>query len=344
MHTPTPDASNAGADPPTFLSVVSPAFNEQECLAAFIERTCAVLEENSCDYELIVVNDGSSDRTLDVAVGLTARFSRLRVVNLSRNFGHEMASSAGIALARGDAVVLIDADLQDPPEIIADMLAHWRAGYHVVYAQRRRRPGESSAKRLTSWLFYRFMRWATGLDLPTDTGDFRLMDRKVVAAFNRMPERHRFVRGMVAWLGFRQIGVAFDREARFAGQTKYNLRKLVHLAIESLVGFTTKPLRIATRVGIGMFFFSLAGFVYILIQRLYPAIGESVPWLSVQRAYHGYALLMCTVFFIGGVQSLLIGLLGEYIGRLYEQSQGRPLFVIEGIYEAQSPAANSKPS
>jgi dolichol-phosphate mannosyltransferase len=323
------------ADSP-FVSVVAPAFNEQECLAAFVERVDAVMRRSGSPYEIIVVNDGSSDRTLDVGLGLTARFTQLRVVNLSRNFGHEMASSAGLSVARGDVVILIDADLQDPPEVIDELLEKWRQGFHVVYAQRRRRPGENFWKRSTSWLFYRLMRWATGLELPTETGDFRLMDRKVVEAFNRMSERHRFVRGMVAWLGFRQTGVMFDREPRFAGETKYNFKKLVHLAVESVVGFTTKPLRLATRIGVGMFFLSALGFFYILVQKLFPELKNLAPWLSVDRAYEGYALLMCALFFIGGVQCLLIGVLGEYLGRLYEQAQGRPLFVIEGVYDAST--------
>ncbi len=287
------------------------------------------MARQSVAWELLVVNDGSRDETFQVAKSLCVGRPFLCVVNLSRNFGHEMATSAGISVARGDAVILIDSDLQDPPEVIGQLVEKWREGFQVVYAQRRRREGETWIKKFSSWIFYRFQRWFTGLDLPADTGDFRLIDRKVVNAFNGMPEQRRFVRGMIAWLGFRSCAVMFDRAERFAGTTNYSLRKLIHLTFDSVVGFTVKPLQFASRLGFAMFTFGVVGFLYILCQKLFPAIGERVPWMSLRTP--GYALMMCTIFLTTGLQFLLIGILGEYVGRIYQQVQNRPIFVIESI-------------
>jgi len=312
------------------LSVVAPAYNEQECLAEFVGRTDQVLRGMGESYEIIVVNDGSEDATLSVALGLTNRFPHLTVANLSRNFGQQTAFAAGIDTARGSAVVLMDVDLQDPPELIPELVAKWREGFHVVFAQRRQREGETWLKKATSWAFYRLMRRATGLDLPPDTGDFRLMDRKAVDAFRRMPERHRLTRAMVTWLGFRQTGVPFDRAKRLAGNTKYNFRKMTRLAVDAMFSFTTSPLRLATRLGLVMSMFGLLGFLWLFVQKLFPQLGDLLPRLSAESS--AYALLMCSIFLIGGVQCLMIGVLGEYVGRIYEEVQRRPLYLIEGLH------------
>jgi dolichol-phosphate mannosyltransferase len=316
------------------LTVVAPAYNEAESLPEFVRRIAAVMAELHETWELLVVNDGSRDHTRDVATRLCEKYPQMSLINFSRNFGHEMASSAGLSLAQGQAVVLIDSDLQDPPELIPQLVERWRRGAQVVYAQRRQRKGETSFKKLTSWLFYRFQRWFTGLELPPDTGDFRLLDQKVVEAFCRMPERQRFVRGMITWLGFRSEAVEFDRSERFAGATNYSFRKLIHLTLDSVFGFTTKPLQFASRLGFLMFTFGAAGFFYILCQKLFPGLGELVPWMQLRTP--GYALLMCSIFLMSGLQFLLIGLMGEYIGRIYQQVQDRPMYVVESIVGQRS--------
>jgi polyisoprenyl-phosphate glycosyltransferase len=326
-------AENGVRNPGIEISVVAPAYNEAECVEAFVDRTDRALRGLGEPYELLLVDDGSTDATFELALGLTQRFEHLRVIRLSRNFGHELASTAGIGVARGRAVVLIDADLQDPPELIGELVDKWREGFQVVYAQRRSRSADGWTRRACGFLMYRLIRSGTRLDLPLDTGDYRLMDRVVVDAFSRMPERHRFVRGMVAWLGYRQTGVPFDREKRWAGKSKYGLRSLLSLSVDSVIGFTTKPLRLATYMGLILFVLGGVGFFYILVQKLFPSLGELVPWLQLRQP--GYALLMCSVFLIGGMQSLMLGLLGAYVARIYEQTQGRPLYLVEGIYDSR---------
>jgi dolichol-phosphate mannosyltransferase len=316
------------------LSVVAPAYNEQECLEQFVEQTDAVLRDLGETYELIVVNDGSSDDTLKVARALNRRYDRLAVVNLSRNFGHEMASSAGLEVARGQAVVLIDADLQDPPTLIPEMVQRWREGYDVVYAQRRTRSGETIFKKTTSWLFYRLFQKVTGLHMPKDTGDFRLMDRKVVSALRTMPERRRLVRGMVAWAGYRQTAVAFDRHTRYGGETKYNVVKLVQLAIDSAMAYTTAPLRLAYPLGGVMLACALLGLGWLLTGWLFPGLAPDAAGTSAPTV-----LLASLGMFLGGAHAFLLGVLGEYVGRIYEQVQQRPLYLIEGVYRESDPEA-----
>ncbi len=318
------------------LSIVSPMFNEAEGIGEFVKRVRAVMESEKAamggtEWELILVNDGSRDGTLAAARELAAADGRVRVVSFSRNFGHEAASSAGMRYAGGDAVVLMDSDLQDPPEVIPKLVEKWRAdwaeggGFQIVYAVRAKRSREPAAKKITSWIFYRLMRRLAKIDLPADTGDFRLMDRKVVDAFNALPERNRFVRGMVCWTGFKVAGVEFDRAARFAGKTKYNYLKLTRLAIDSLTGFTTAPLKIATWLGLGV---SLAALFWILV-----VICQFLFWPHYRQA--GYTFLAIAVLMLGGVQIFLIGLVGEYLARTYEQVQGRPLYIVDELVNFQ---------
>ena len=306
------------------LSIVSPMYNEAEGVAEFVRRVAAVMGTMGVEWELILVNDGSKDATLPAARGAAKGDGHVRVVSFSRNFGHEAASSAGMRYARGDAVVLIDSDLQDPPEVIPAMLEKWKpegGGHQIVYATRAHRHAEPAAKKLTSWLFYRLMRRMAKIDLPKDTGDFRLMDRKVVDAFNALPERNRFVRGMICWTGFKTTGVPFERAARFAGTTKYNYLKLVRLALDSITGFTTAPLKIATWLGLVV---SIAALFWILV-----VVCQFFFWPNYRQA--GYTFLAIAVLMLGGIQIFLIGLVGEYLSRTYEQVQGRPLYIVEEL-------------
>jgi len=300
------------------ISVVVPVYNEEGCLEELHRRLAAVLGKIADTYEMVFVDDGSRDRSLEILRGIHAQDpEHVRVVSLSRNFGHEMGSTAGLRYARGRAVVLMDADLQDPPEVIPDLVVRWKEGYDLVYAQRATRARETWLKRATSFLFYRVMRRLANLDLPRDTGDFRLMDRKVVDAFNRCPERNRFVRGLICWVGFRQTGVRFNREARFAGRTKYNYFKLTRLAIDSLVAFSIVPLRLATLIGAVVGAGSFVMFLAVLLEKL-RGLGPG----------HGYALLGTGVLLLGSIQIFLLGIIGEYIGRIYQEAQRRPLFLV----------------
>lgn len=300
------------------LSVVVPVYNEEGCLEELHRRLTRVAASVAAVYEILYVNDGSSDRSPALLRALHEKDpEHVRVLFFSRNFGHEAASTAGLSYARGRAVILIDADLQDPPELIPELVARWREGYDLVYAQRASRARETWLKRSTSFLFYRLMRRLANLDLPRDTGDFRLMDRKVVDAFNRCPERNRFVRGLICWTGFRQTGVKFHREPRFAGKTKYNYFKLTRLAVDSLIAFSVVPLRLATLIGAVVGVGSFVLFLAVLKQKLMGQIHQA-----------GYALLGSGMLLLGSVQIFLLGIIGEYIGRIYQETQRRPLFLV----------------
>ncbi len=263
------------------------------------------------------MDDGSGDRSWEVIRDLAAADPRVRGVRFSRNFGHQMAFAAGLDTARGDAAVIMDADLQDPPEVIPELVARWREGFEVVYAMRTRRAGEGVFKRLTAAAFYRLLRRITRVDIPLDTGDFRLMGRRALEAFRRLPERHRFTRGMVAWLGFPQVGVPYAREARHAGETGYPLRKMARLAVDAITSFSHVPLQMATVLGFGVSAFAFAYIVVVLVLKL---AGISWP---------GYTSLMAAILFLGGVQLVMIGLLGEYLGRVYDEVKRRPLYLVQ---------------
>ena len=299
------------------ISVVIPVLNEESCLEALFERLSKLGEDSSDDYEYIFVDDGSTDASQDMIRKLAAEHGQVKYLFFSRNFGHEAATTAGLDHTRGDAVVIIDADLQDPPEVIPALIAKWREGNQVVYAQRRSRKGEPWRKKLTSWLFYRTIRKLTDVDIPIDTGDFRLMDRCVVEQVRRCREKSRFVRGLVTWTGYKQVPMRYDRDERYGGETKYNTRKLLGLALDVALGFSNVPLRLGIVFGMIVCLGAFVMCANILVQKVLYGI-----------PIQGYALLVTGMFFLGGVQLLLIGLLGEYIGRIYRQSQDRPLYIV----------------
>jgi dolichol-phosphate mannosyltransferase len=288
--------------------------------------------DGSPSYEIVLVNDGSTDRTLERIRQELARRDHIVLVDLSRNFGHQLAASAGMDIASGDAVVLMDGDLQDPPELIAQFVAKWREGYDVVYAVRRTRKGESPFKLFTARLFYRVIKRLTKVSIPVDTGDFRLMSRRVVEALRRSPERHRFLRGMVSWVGYNQTGVEYDREERYSGSTKYPVTKMLRFAIDGITSFSDAPLRFASYTG---FVVSIVAFVVAIAE-----IG-----VKVFTGYNlpGYTSTMFAILFLGGVQLIGIGILGEYIGRIYEEIKGRPLYLVAGIERAEpAPVGDGK--
>jgi glycosyltransferase involved in cell wall biosynthesis len=313
--------------PSTKLSVVAPCYNEEKVLPEFVARVSAVCQSLGCNYEIVLVNDGSRDATLPVALRLAQADSHLRVANFFRNFGHQAAVTAGLDLAIGDAVVLIDSDLQDPPEVIAEMSKKWMEGADVVYGQRRTRSGESFFKLFTAKMFYRLLSWSTDRSIPKDTGDFRLMDRQVVNVLKLMRERHRFIRGMVSWVGGRQEAVIYDRQARFAGATSYPFAKMLSFAIDAITSFSVLPLRLLSYSALAVLAITAIMSVFVFIVRL------------VNPAYFipGYSSIMLTIMFFGGINLLAFGVIGEYIGRMYESVKGRPLYVVESIYPPASP-------
>jgi dolichol-phosphate mannosyltransferase len=317
-------------------------FNEAENLPEFLRQIHAAIDPLAAaekfEWELILVNDGSKDNSLAVASDLAAADPRLRIVSFSRNFGHEAASTAGLRYARGNAVVLIDTDLQDPPTVIPELFAKWKAGFQIVYARRSKRAEETILKKITSWAYYRLMRKMANIDLPRDTGDFRLMDRKVVDAFNALPERNRFVRGMICWTGFRTAGVPFNRAPRFAGKTKYNYFKLIRLAIDSITGFTTAPLKFATWLGLGVATASVLWTLVVLYQYFFWHDANGNPYRPA-----GFTFLYIAILLLGGVQIFLMGLLGEYLARTYEQVQSRPLYIVDDLINFQGTKATAGP-
>jgi dolichol-phosphate mannosyltransferase len=298
------------------LSVVVPIYDEQESVPELYRRLTQVLGSTVESYEIVLVDDGSHDRTWELIKELAARDGRVKGLSFSRNFGHQMAFTAGLDHVDGEAVVIMDADLQDPPELIPELVAHWREGYDVVYAVRAKRHGETAFKLVTAAAFYRVLHAITNVEIPVDTGDFRLMSRKAVAAFRRFSEHHRFTRGMVSWLGFRQIGVPYARAPRHAGETKYPLRKMLRLASDGITSFSYLPLQLATWAGVAVA--GLAG-VALVATLAVKVAGSPLPWLWVAIA--GLALL-------GGLQLIAIGLLGEYVGRVFDDVRGRPLYLV----------------
>lgn len=312
-------------DSAPLLSVVVPLFNEEGNVAPLLDRLSAILSAlpQHPSYEIVLVNDGSSDGTLEnIRTQMQGR-PHIVLVNLSRNFGHQLAATAGLDLARGQAVILMDGDLQDPPELIAQFLQRWRDGYDVVYAVRRTRKGESRFKVITASVFYRIIKRLTNVAIPVDTGDFRLMSRRVVDALKKARERHRFLRGMVSWTGFRQTGVEYDRDERLSGETKYPLRKMLKFAIDAITSFSDVPLRFASYLG---FTVSTAAFVYAIIIILFKAFRWGTPEYA-----RGWASTMVVILFLGGIQLIGIGILGEYLGRIYDEVKARPLYVVADI-------------
>lgn len=301
------------------VSVIIPCYNEEDVISETVKRLlqmCDVVHD--IDFELIFIDDGSHDRTRAMLKDVAEHDSRIKVLGFSRNFSHQIAVTAGIDASKGDAIILIDADLQDPPEVIPEMIEKWREGYDVVYGVRSERQGESSFKLYTAHLFYRILNRLSDVPIPFDTGDFRLMSRRVVEILCKMPERNRFLRGMVSWVGFRQCALPYQRHRRFAGVTKYPLKKMLKFATDGILSFSIAPLKVATFLGVTCFFVSLMIILYALILRLFTSIWEP-----------GWTAMIVSITFFGGVQLLCVGILGEYIGRIYDQVKQRPLYILE---------------
>jgi dolichol-phosphate mannosyltransferase len=310
---------------PELLSVVAPMYEEEETVGPFTERVAAALGQ--INYELILVNDGSKDGTRDAMAAAAARDPRVKVVSLARNFGHQPALTAGLEHARGDAIVMLDGDLQDPPEVIPLMLDKWREGIDVVYAVREQRLGETAFKRVTAKGFYKTFRRLTGLELAVESGDFRLMDRRALDALLKMPERNRFLRGMTVWIGFSQIAVPFVRQERHAGVTKYPLRKMLRFSFDAITSFSSRPLQWATFLG---FLFSVVAFLAIpltVIARYANIFERGVPTTII------------IVLLLGGIQLITLGIIGEYIGRIYDEVKHRPLYVVGERINVEEPTS-----
>jgi dolichol-phosphate mannosyltransferase len=302
-------------------SLVIPIYNEEENLAELYRRISAVMDRMDGPVELILINDGSRDRSLELLRKLHEKDSRISYLSFARNFGHQIAVTAGLNFSTGQVVVIMDGDLQDPPELIIDMVEQWQQGYQVVYAQRTQRRQESWFKRLPAYMYYRILRHLADVDIPIDTGDFCLMDRCVVNVLNAMPERNRYIRGLRAWIGFKQTAVKFERDPRFAGEVKYTFRKSLSLAMNGLVSFSKVPLRLSIYMGLFAAFVSVLMAFLILYWRIfYP-----------NSALTGLTIVMMAVFFLGAVQLVSIGILGQYIGRIYEEVKGRPLYTLAEV-------------
>lgn len=305
-------------------SIVAPIYNEIDNLQEFYRRIKEVMDSTGKEWELVLVDDGCTDGSTEKMRELAKIDKHVRPVIFARNFGHQIAVTAGLDYARGDAVIVIDADLQDPPEVILELAEKWQEGYEVVYAVRAERVGESWFKKFTAALFYRIIYRITDVEIPLDTGDFRLLDRKVVNVMNSMRERHRFLRGMASWVGFKQIGVDYKRAARHAGATKYPFKKMLRLALNAVTSFSYFPLQVATYVG-----FVAAGLAILAI----PVV--IYMRMTGSQAFFGQATTLISVLFLGGVQLISLGVLGEYIGRLYDEAKGRPLYIIREAPEEQ---------
>ncbi len=324
------DTSDHGLDRP-LLSVVVPVYNEAEVIGAFYARATSALAALS--FELVFVDDGSRDTSFQQLCGFAATDARVHVIKFSRNFGHQIAISAGIDFARGDCVVVIDSDLQDPPEVIPSMIDAWRQGSDVVYGVRSDRDGESAIKLITADLFYRLLGKVTNIHIPQNVGDFRLMSRRVVDQLKQLREKDRFVRGLVSWVGFKQIGVTYHRDRRFAGETKYPFRKMVKFALDGIASFSTLPLQIATWMG-----YVSAGLAMLYLASVFAqkALGYTVD---------GWATIMVAMLFMGSVQLICLGILGEYLGRIFNEVKPRPMYIVEahvGAHVHSSPPTTSR--
>lgn len=308
---------------PTY-TIIAPIFNEIDNIQVLYDRVSEVMDQTNEPWEFVMVDDGSTDGSTEAILNLKSRDKKIVPVLFARNFGHQIAVTAGLDYSQGDAVIIIDADLQDPPEVILDLIKKWKEGYEVVYAQRSKREGETWFKLFTAAAFYRLIQRITDINLPTDTGDFRLLDRKVVGVMNQMREKHRFLRGMSVWVGFRQTGVEYERAERFAGETKYPLKKMFRLASDAITGFSYFPLKMATYLGFIATGLSMIAILLLIILRL-----------TGSDFLLGQATTLIAVLFLGGVQLISIGMLGEYIGRLYDEAKGRPLYIVREDLEVE---------
>jgi dolichol-phosphate mannosyltransferase len=300
------------------ISLVIPCYNEEESILQTCAELAETMKNTGEDFELIFVDDGSKDKTLQILKEQQLQNSKIRILSFSRNFGHQIAVTAGIDHAKGQAVILIDADLQDPPELIPEMIKKWKEGYDVVYGQRHLRKGETYFKRITARFFYRFLNRLSEVPIPLDTGDFRLMDKKVVEELKKMREHHRFIRGMVSWIGYKQIPILYDRRPRFAGKSKYPLRKMLRFTMDGIVSFSATPLKVATWFGFFTAFLSLIGIIYVIYIRL-----RSNNWVA------GWATTIIAIMFFSGVQLITVGIIGEYVGRIHRESKQRPLYILK---------------
>ncbi len=318
-------------------SFVIPIHNEEETIPEMYRRLKLMSESLNDNVEIILVDDGSCDRSLELMRDLHRKDPRLVYISLARNFGHQIAVTAGLRFTQGDAVIVMDADLQDPPELIPRMIEKWRDGYRVVYAQRTRRLSEGRVKRALAYVFYRVLRLLTDVDIPSDTGDFCLMDRQVVNVLNTLPERGRYLRGLRAWIGFRQTAVTFERDPRFAGDVKYTLRKSFSLALDGIISFSRVPLRIASCLGLLAAVFALIMIVLVIYWRIVRQPGPLM----------GFTMITAAIFFFGAVQLLCLGILGEYLGRVYEEVKGRPIYTLKELAGVPTPArdvSSARPS
>jgi len=302
-------------------SIVIPVYNEEAVINQTYRRLKQVMDSTGEPYELIFVNDGSSDYTTALIKGFRDQDDAVKLITFSRNFGHQIAITAGMDYASGSAVVVIDADLQDPPELILDMIAKWKEGYYVVYAKRTKRKGETFFKKQTARLFYRILKASTDIEIPTDTGDFRLLDRRVCEEMKRLPEKNRYVRGLVSWVGFRQTAVEYERDERLAGETKYPLKKMIKLSLDGLTSFSFKPLKMANYAGVGLIF---SGLTYLAVMLLLKIATVSV--------IAGWNLVMAMQLLMTGILLTMMGIIGEYIGRIYDEARDRPLYIVSECY------------
>ncbi len=308
---------------PTY-TIIAPIYNEVENIPLLYTRVSEVMAQTGESWEFVMVDDGSSDGSTEAILELKTQDEKVKPVIFARNFGHQIAVTAGLDYSRGEAVIIIDADLQDPPEVILDLIQKWKDGFEVVYAVRSKRVGETWFKLFTASAFYRLIQRITDVNIPMDTGDFRLLDRKVVQVLNGMREKHRFLRGMSVWVGFKQTGVEYERAERFAGETKYPLKKMIRFASDAITGFSYFPLQLAMYLGFISAGISIISILVVIVLRL-----------SGSQAFLGQATTLIAVLFLGGVQLISIGLLGEYIGRLYDEAKGRPLYITRENMEVE---------
>jgi len=301
-------------------SIIVPVFNEEKVIIVTYEKLKKVMDTTNQQYELLFVNDGSMDKTAQILSEICQKDTNVKLINFSRNFGHQIAISAGMDNALGQAVVVIDADLQDPPEIILQMIEKWKEGYEVVYAMRKQRKGETFFKKWTAAMFYRLLRYITDIDIPVDTGDFRLIDRKVCNVMKNIKEKNRFVRGLICWVGFRQIAVEYIREDRFAGETKYSLRKMIKLSLDAITTFSYKPLKLAIYLGFSLSFISFLYLLFVLYEKLFTL--HTIP---------GWTSITATILFFNGIILIILGIISEYISRIYDETKDRPLYIVNNI-------------
>lgn len=306
------------------LSIVIPVFNEEENIPKLYERIISASNTWDIPFEVILIDDGSRDKTLLLLRKLYQKDSRFKFISFSRNFGHQTAVSAGLRYTKGDVVAVMDADLQDPPEELYRFIDKWRQGYQVIYGIRTKRK-ENIFKRSAYYLFYRILSWCSSIDIPLDSGDFCVMDRAVVDWLNTMPERNRFVRGLRSWIGYKQIGITYERHARFAGEVKYTFSKLMRLAFDGIINFSYRPLQTSGAFGLFVCLLSFTGIIFFILHRV---IGFKIFGYSPQDV-PGFTSLILAILFIGGVQLLMMGLLGEYIGRIFDEVKGRPLYIVK---------------